>query len=295
MMTNAAKRTNATNENFLSKIWSKISLTHVIYYLILIWFTIFLIGPILWLMSASFKTNAEILSAASFFPQTLDFSGYDAAINDVGLPNFFLNSFIISTGSVISVLTVTTLAAYPIARFEFRFRNTLSLIFSLGIVVPITSLIVPEILIIRTLGLFDTRHGLILLYTAIYFPISFVVLRSFFLTIPQEIEEAAIMDGASYWRMLTRIILPIATPGLSTIGVLVFVFTWNEFLYSLLIMSSSENRTVQVAIQFFRSQFDFNIQGMYAAVTMVMVVPIIVYIIMQERVVSGLTAGATKM
>ena len=102
------------------------------------------------------------------------------------------------------------------------------------------------------------------------------------------------MDGASYWTLLTRVILPISTPGLSTIGVLVYVFTWNEFLFALLVTSSAENRTVQVAIQFFKSQFDFNLQGMYAAVTMVMIVPIIIFIVMQERVISGLTAGATK-
>jgi raffinose/stachyose/melibiose transport system permease protein len=294
-MATTTRTTEAQQERSKSSgLLQRIPVTNIVYYLILIWFTLVLIGPTSWLMLAGFKPNPEILSSPYLLPQDPNLAGYDAAINDVGLPNFFVNSFIVSVGTMISVLVVATLAAYPIARFNFPLKSFFSLVFSLGIVVPVTSLIVPEILIIRTLGLFDTKHGLILLYTALYFPISFLILRAFFIGIPREIEEAAIMDGASYWTLLTRVILPISSPGLSTVAVVVFVFTWNEFLYALLLTSSTENRTVQVAIQFFRSQFDFNLQGMYAAVSLVMIVPIIVFILMQERVVSGLTAGATK-
>lgn len=275
--------------------WQRIPLTKIAYAFILAWFTIILMTPIIWLVASSFKTNSAILSASSFFPQEINLRGYQTAFSEVGLHRFFINSFIISTASTLSVLTVATLAAYPLARFDFRGRGVLTTIFSLGIVVPITSLIVPEIVIMTELGLRNTREGLILLYTALFFPISFLVMRAFFLSIPREIEEAAMIDGANYFTILRRVILPISGPGLSTVGVMVFVWTWNEFLYALLMISSAEQRTVQVAIRFFTSQFDFNYPGMFAAVTMVMVVPIIIFLLLQERVISGLTAGATKL
>jgi raffinose/stachyose/melibiose transport system permease protein len=268
--------------------------THVIYYAVLIFFTIALLLPVMWLVLASFKTNAEILSASGFFPEQFRLQGYRDALTQVALGRFFLNSFIVSTSSTILTILIASMAAYPLSRFKFPFRDTLSLIFSLGIVVPVTSLIVPEVLIIRWLGLTDTKVGLILLYTALFFPLSFVILRAFFMSIPYQIEEAAIIDGASYWTLLFRLIMPLSVPGISTVGVLVFIFTWNEFLYALLLISSQENRTVQIAIRFFTSTFDFNLPGMYAAITMVMIVPITVFLLLQERVVSGLTAGATK-
>lgn len=114
------------------------------------------------------------------------------------------------------------------------------------------------------------------------------------MSLPPELEEAALIDGANYWTMLFRLIMPLSMPGISTVGVLVFIFTWNEFLYALLLISSAEHRTVQIAIRFFKSTFDFNLRGMFAAITLVMIVPILVFIVLQERVVSGLTAGATK-
>ena len=264
------------------------------YYAILAWFTIAMLFPITWLVLAAFKTNAEILSASSYIPETWNLKGFSDALSKVGLLRFLLNSFVASAGAAALVVVVASLAAYPVARFTFRGREAVTVLFSLGLVMPLSALIVPETLIIRTIGLYDTRIGLILLYAGIFLPISFLVMRAFFLTLPASIEEAAILDGAGYWQILTRIIAPLSGPGISTVGVIIFVFTWNEFLFATLVLSSESKRTAQVAIRFFQSQFDFNLPGMFAAITIVMLVPIFVFIILQERVVRGLTAGATK-
>ena len=250
--------------------------------------------PILWLIASSFKTNAQILSASGFFPQEVNWQGYVDAFSNTNLPLFMFNSFVVSTSSTLLVLVVASMAAYPLARFEFPFRGFLTTLFSLGIVVPVTSLIVPETMIVRTLGLYDSRVGLVLLYSGIYFSLSFLILRAYFLSLPREVEEAAMVDGAGYWTILTRVVLPLSGPGLSTVAVIVFIFTWNEFLYALLTITSADKRTVQVAIKFFTSQFDFNLPGMFATITLVMIVPIVIFLIMQERVIEGLTAGATK-
>jgi raffinose/stachyose/melibiose transport system permease protein len=144
------------------------------------------------------------------------------------------------------------------------------------------------------MGLYDTKLGLVFVYSALFFPITFVVYRGFFLNIPRDLESAASIDGAGYFNTLLRIVLPISIPAFSTVIVIVFIRTWNEFYYALLLTGKEANRTVQVAIQFFKHAFDFNFPGLFASLFMVMLVPVILYIVFQEKVVSGLTAGATK-
>jgi raffinose/stachyose/melibiose transport system permease protein len=142
--------------------------------------------------------------------------------------------------------------------------------------------------------MYDTKIGLTLVYSALFFPITFVVYRGFFLNIPKDLESAAAIDGAGYFNTLVRIVLPISIPAFSTVIVLVFIRTWNEFYYALLLTGREANRTVQVAIQFFKSAFDFNFPGLFASLVLVMIVPVVLYVVFQEKVVSGLTAGATK-
>ncbi len=266
----------------------------LVYYAILAWFTVAMLFPLGWLVLASFKTNAEILSAGSYLPETFNLKGFEDALSQVNLLRYLGNSLFISACSSALVVVVASMAAYPVARFAFRGRELVTTMFTLGLVLPLSALIVPETLIIRTLGLYDTRIGLILLYAAIFLPISFLVMRAFFLSLPASIEEAAIIDGASYWQILRKIVAPLSMPGISTVGIMIFVFTWNEFLFATLILSSEDKRTAQVAIRFFQSQFDFNLPGMFAAISIVMTVPIVVFVLLQEKVVSGLTAGASK-
>ena len=266
----------------------------VVLYLSLAFFTVVMLGPILWLVASSFKTNAEILSGSWFVPEQVNLDGFADAFAEGDLNRAFVNSLINSVSTTVLVLTIASLAAYVLARHEFPFSRLLTAAFSLGIVVPITSMIVPVSYVVRRIGLFDSRPGLILVYTAIYFPISFLIMRAYFMNIPKEIEQAAYVDGAGLFTVLRRVALPLSTPGLATVAVIVFVFSWNEFLYALILTSSPELRTAQIALRFFTSQFDFNLPAMFATVTIVMAVPIVVFIALQERVISGLTAGATK-
>lgn len=263
-------------------------------YVVLAFFTAVMLGPILWLIASAFKTNAQILSGSWFIPSPVNLQGFIDAFTIGNLHVFFFNSILISSSATLLVLVVASLAAYPLARHDFPFSRTLTAMFSLGIVVPITSMIVPLSLVVRNIGLHDSRLGLILVYAALHFPLSFLILRAYFMNIPREVEEAGMVDGASFFTVLRWVVLPLSTPGLSTVAVVVFVFTWNEFLFALVLTSSTENRTVQVAIRFFTSQFDFNLPGMFATVTIVMAVPIIIFVLLQERVISGLTTGATK-
>ena len=269
-------------------------LVRAVQYVILALFTIFTTLPPLWLILSSFKTNNEILTSSLALPSGFNTSGYVASFAEAQLHRFFLNTVIVSTSTVVLLLLVATLAAYPLARFEFPLRRPLTLLFSLGILIPGITLVVPEVIIIRRLGLYDTRLALILMYTAIFFPISFLVLRSFLLSLPKELEEAARIDGAGYFRTLFQVILPLSVPGLATVAVILFIWTWNEFFYAFILTGSEATRTMQIAMRFFISQFDFNYPGLFAAVTVAMIPPVIAYVLFQEQVVSGLTAGAVK-
>ncbi len=269
-------------------------LVRVVQYVLLGLLTIFTTLPPVWLILSSLKTNNEILTSSLALPSGFNTSGYVAVFVDAQLHLFFLNTVIVSTSTVVLLTLIALLAAYPLARFDFPLRRPLTLIFSLGILIPGITLIVPEVIIIRRLGLYDTRLALILMYTAIFFPISFLVLRSFLLSLPKELEEAARIDGAGYFRTLFQVILPLSVPGIATVAVILFIWTWNEFFYAFILTGSEATRTMQIAMRFFISQFDFNYPGLFAAVTVAMIPPVIAYVLFQEQVVSGLTAGAVK-
>jgi raffinose/stachyose/melibiose transport system permease protein len=135
---------------------------------------------------------------------------------------------------------------------------------------------------------------MVLFYAAIFFPISFVILRAFLAGLPSEMEEAAVMDGAGYWRILLRIVAPLATPALATAGVVAFVGIWNEFFYANLLISSIDVQNIQTALAAFKGQFRFNASAVLAGTSVSMLVPITIFLLLQKYVISGLTAGATK-
>lgn len=250
--------------------------------------------PFIWILVSSFKTNAEILESALTLPSNWSFEGYINAFKLSPLHKFYINSLIISISSTLLNVFLVGMAAYVLARFEFKMKNGILLILSLSLLLPMTSLIHPVYMTIRKIGLYDTKIGLILVYTALGLPSSLYILRSYFLSIPKSIEEAAYVDGAGFFRTYVEIILPIAKPGLATAAVLQFLLSWNEFLYAVVLTNSQRNRTVPVALSYFTSQFSFNYTAMFAAIVMVSIPSIIAYVILQEQVVSSLTAGSVK-
>ena len=144
------------------------------------------------------------------------------------------------------------------------------------------------------LGLYDQRFGLVVFYSAIYFPISFVIQRAFLASLPYELEEAAIVDGAGYFAILRRVIAPLAVPGLVTVGVIVFIWIWNEYFFANLLTISFDNWNIQLALAQFKQQFHYNVAGALAGATLSMLVPIAAFMLLQRYVVAGLTAGSTR-
>jgi raffinose/stachyose/melibiose transport system permease protein len=153
---------------------------------------------------------------------------------------------------------------------------------------------VPEFVIMRDLGLFDSRGGMVVFYSAMWFPLAFVILRVYLTGLPPTLEEAAALDGARYLQLLRHIVLPLARPGLATAGVIIFINIWNDFLFNLLLAPSPDNQNVQVGLALFRGQFTTDIAAILAGTTVMMIIPVAVFVLFQRQVIAGLTAGSSR-
>ena len=276
----------------------KIDLSTNLYFyfkwIIIISFVLYAIFPFLWLILASLKTNAELLDDPFKLPEVFQFKNYTEAIEAAGLIQLIINSLIISSSATFLNVLVSSMCAFAIARHIFWGNNVLFLMISSGILIPLNALIIPYFAIINYLHLYDTRTGLILVYCAVGLPVSTFILTEFFKSIPKEIEEASTLDGCNFVSRYFRIMLPLAIPGLMTAGTFQFILCWNEFIYAMLLTSSTEIRTIQFGISYFTNQFFSDYVGMFAALVVSIIPSITVFILFQERVITGLTAGSVK-
>ncbi len=276
------------------KLSSKQKAARVFSYLFMALCVLVALFPIVWVVLSSFKTNREILSNGLQLPSTFSFSGYKQALEMAPILKFFVNSLIVSFASTALNVFILAMAGYVFAKKKFRFKNLIFGILSLSMVIPSTALMSPVYTVITKLHLYDTKMALILVYTALNMPISLMILRSAFAAIPTELEEAAYIDGAGFFRTFWQVMMPCAKGGLASAAVLAFLGSWNEFTFALLLTSSTSTRTLPLSLSYFTSQFSFNYTAMFAAITIAVLPSIIVFSIFQEQVCSSLTAGSVK-
>jgi ABC-type glycerol-3-phosphate transport system permease component len=251
--------------------------------------------PFLWMGLSSIKLLNELYTIPpQWWPDHPTLANYYKVLFESRIPRYFLNSIIISVGSTGLALILAVFAANGFARFRFKGRSFWQACILVGQLLPTAAIIVPLFITLRVLGLVNTYWGLILVYMIITLPLAVWMLTSYFRAIPVELEEAAIIDGAGYFTIIRRIVLPLSRPALATVAVIVFVGIWNEFFFANLLSASSETQNAQVALSSFRSQFNFNVSAMLAGTTVVMMVPIVIFLLLQRQVIAGLTAGTTK-
>ena len=265
--------------------WTVIDVVVVVYALV----------PVLWTLSLSFKSKATI-GDGSFIPQQWSLQSYA----DIFQTNDFLLALVNSIGiSVIATaiaVVLGTMAAYAIARLDFPGKSVLVGFSLLVAMFPQVSLVSPLFSIERSLSLFDTWPGLILPYITFALPLAIYTLSAFFREIPWELEKAAKMDGATPFQAFTKVIAPLAAPGMFTTAILVFIFCWNDFLFAISLTATTRSRTVPAALQFFTgaSQFE-DPTGQICAAAVVITIPIVLFVLFfQRRIVAGLTSGAVK-
>ncbi|MEF9878303.1 MAG: carbohydrate ABC transporter permease [Clostridia bacterium] len=227
-------------------------------------------------------------------PAVFSFKNYADALRIAPILQFYGNSIFVSILATLGNVFLFGMAAYVIARFNWRGRMQMKMLFSLGLLIPGAALLQPLYQLYSQLHLNDSLLGLVIVYMAFGLPTTIYVLSSYFKTIPKELEESAYLDGAGFFRTFVSIVLPITKPALGTAAVLEFLLAWNEFQFALTLTSSNTKRTLPIALYYFKRQFASNYGAMFAATILVVIPSIIVYMALQEQVVSGLSAGAVK-
>ena len=256
---------------------------------------IFCLLPFYWLINISLKTGPD-LSAADIFPPNPTLDNYTSIFENDDFVRSLQNSVIVSLVTTFLGVVVGSFAAYALARLKMGFKFIL-----LGIVLSISTF--PQIAIAAPLfrlwtdiGLYNTLIGLVIPYLTFALPLSIYILVSFFREIPKDLEEAALVDGATNFQAFRKVIVPLAAPGLATTAILAFIAAWNEFLLALTLTSSREARTTPVAISQFTGSSQFEVPlGTQSAASVVISIPLIALVLLfQKRIVAGLTAGAVK-
>ena len=251
--------------------------------------------PVLWLVSLSFKTPAAVLDP-SFIPSQWTWGNYSGILHSSQFIRPLINSIGIGLISTFIAVVLASMAAYAVARLAFPGKSVLIGMALLIAIFPQISLITPLFSIERALGLFNTWPGLIIPYVAFGLPLGIYILSAFFREIPWELEKAAKMDGATPFQAFTRVIAPLAAPGMVTTAILVFLACWNDFLFAISFTSTTAARTAPAAMQYFSGGSVFTIPtGPIAAAAVVITIPIIIFVLFfQRRIVAGLTSGAVK-
>ncbi|MCW2920528.1 MAG: carbohydrate transporter permease [Thermoleophilia bacterium] len=258
---------------------------------------VFCLFPIYWIVNTSLKSGAQ-LSSGALWPDDPTLRNYRSVLQDGDFLLALRNSAIVATTTTVLSILVGSFAAYALARLRFP-RKTLLLGIVLSIsTFPVIAIAAPLFKLWSDLGIYDARFGLGLIIPNLVFslPLTIFILTSFFREIPRELEEAALVDGATRMQTFTKVVFPLAAPGLVTAALLVFFFAWNEFLFAITLTSTPEARTVPAAIAFFTGSVKFEAPiGTISAASVIVMVPLVVLVLVfQKRIVAGLTAGAVK-
>lgn len=249
--------------------------------------------PFVFMLLGSLKTSGEFLGNPFLLPAQLTFENFTNLI-DSNFGRYFVNSLIVTAVGVFGTVVLAILAAYALARFRTRLNTPMSLLFLAGIMVPVHVTLIPSYVLTQQLGLYDSLPALFGPFIAFNLPVAVFVLTGFFRQIPESLFDAAKIDGAGYWQTLRNVVIPLAGPAISTVAIITFIFIWNEFVFALVLLSSAENYPVPLGLNAFYGQFRVDIPGLMAALVVATVPSIIFYLAAQERVVSGLAAGALR-
>ena len=263
-------------------------------YIIEIFVIVISIFPILWVIMSAFKTNGEILSNPLALPSSISFDTFLNLFEDYNFPRYFLNSILAAGVSTVVSLLFYAMGGYVLAKYKFPGRTLLFTLFTVTLLVPAHSKTQPIFRLIMELGLYDNVWGVTLVYLSTGMAMSIFILRAGFMSIPKSLDEAAIVDGAGFMRIFWSINLPLAKSALSTAGILMFLNNWNEYYFASLLTMSDSQRTLPIALSYFTSEFSYNYTELFAALAIVVLPGIILYIFAQEQVQVSMASTGIK-
>jgi len=268
---------------------------YAIRYLILGTAAAVLVYPFLYMLSTSFKTRSLVLSAPlDLIPSNPTLDNYAQALGANNFGRYFLNSAMVAVVSTALIVALSSMMAYAFSRLTFPGKRVLFTAIVVGLAIPTMMLIIPQFLLARDLHLLNSLQGLVPFYVGTALGFNTFLLAGFFETIPRELDEAMIVDGAGPWRRYWSLALPLARPALATTVIFAFLGTWDEFAWALTVLNDTDVRTLPIAISLFQGQHSTS-WGLVFAASMIAIVPVlIVYIVFQRFFVAGLTTGAVK-
>lgn len=270
--------------------------SQVIIRLILIVATLAVVYPLIWDLLSSFKTNTEFLANPWSLPAGFHFQNYVNAFTKAGLGDYFLNSVFVVIFSLLLLLICIIPISYVLARFKFPFSRVIRMIFMACIFIYPTYIIVPLFLTMAGFNMLDNRFWLCLVYAVLQFPFSIFLLSGYMKSIPAEYEEAAMIDGASYFTVLRKVIIPLAKPGIITVSILAILAFWNEYPLALTLITTDSKKTIPIGLvnlyEVQRYATDWG--ALFAALVLVLIPTAIIYMVGQRRLTQGMTVGGLK-
>ncbi|MDB5474215.1 MAG: sugar transporter permease [Devosia sp.] len=266
-----------------------------LFYLAVIAIVVIAVFPFYYAILTSFKTGTDLFRI-NYWPESFSLANYTAVFSQGSFPRNLLNSVFVASVTVIMALFLAVTAAFALSRVRFKGRGFLLMVILAVSMFPQIAVLAGLFEVIRALGIYNTPWALIFSYTIFTLPFTVWVLTTFMRDLPIEIEEAAIVDGATPWVIITRVFMPLMWPALVTTGLLAFIGAWNEFLFALTFTSSNDTRTVPVAIALLSGGSQYEIPwGIIMAASVIVTVPLVfLVLIFQRKIVSGLTAGGVK-
>lgn len=251
------------------------------------------IFPLLWVFLSSLKIDPTMEPGLTL-PQQITFEGYIKVFTEMNVLHYFWNSFKVVTVSVILSITMISMSAYVIARMDFRGKGLVTAMIYSTMFIPATAMTFPVYNLVNKLGIYNTPVALMFVYTCSGIAMSFFIIRNYFSIIPKELEEAAEMDGASYAQTFWKVMLPIARPGILTAAILAFMNNWNEYYWASMLVIDNNELTVPALLGQFTTSFNTNYNGLFSAIVVIVLPPIILFACTSKYFIEALGGGAVK-
>jgi multiple sugar transport system permease protein len=272
----------------------RLHLSHLVLHVLLLVVGVAMLTPFIWMVATSLKAPAEILQATpTFWPKAWRWENYPEVFRLVPFGRFYLNTVIVTVARVVGQVLLSSLAAYAFARLRFPGRDVLFLLVLAVLMMPSQVTLVPNYVLLKYLGWLDSYQGLII--PSLFSAFGTFLLRQFFLTLPQELEDAAVLDGCNPLQVYWHVAMPLARSALLAFGVLVTLWSWNDFLWPLIITNSTSMQMLSVGINYFQGQFTTNFAVMMAAATVATLPMLIIFVLVQRQLIEGITLSGLKL
>lgn len=272
----------------------KLNWITIMQYIFLIAMAAMFITPLLFTLISSLKDNREIFANPFALPEIYRFENYIIAWKEANMGQFFFNSVFIAVSTVVLLGIVASMAAFIISRFNFKLNRLILVFFMVGMMIPMHTILVPITYLIGMFNLKNNLFVLILLYVGFSIPFSVMVLTNFMKGINQSLEEAAFIDGASYFQIYRHVALPLTIPAIATISIFNFLSAWNNVLFPLLFINDKKLKPISLGLLNFNGERGSQYGPLMAAIAITVFIPLIIYLLFQEKVEGGLAAGAVK-